>query len=675
MNKFSQLSRDTPQNTISGAVGGQKTGVYSLIMGGVIFSPDSRCSLLTVFQAGETPGARVVLKGLQEHEDEKAATMFTRKTAPRAPRPQPDDRTPNTAGHFRRAEDGAIVILALYFFVIMLVVAGTAIDIARHETSRVTLQNTVDRAILAATDLDQTLEPRAVVQDYFDKAGLGSHLTGIRVEEGPNYRSVSARAAMDVDTWFIKGSPPEDIENSVVTLSDWYEYMGDDVWSAVASGTAENGLPNIEISLIVDVSGSMNYHNRIQNLQVAAKEFIDTMITRNDDGNIITISVVPYAHMVNIGPDMAAHYNLIQPHTYSYCPKFDDAAFHTTGIDPTEPLEILAHFEQQDGFLLFSNLGHLIGEGPDKPISVPWCPNEEFRGNAVLPFSLDADDLKEAIDNLNGYGTTGIDLGMKWGAALLDPGTRPVIDGLIADDVVSGSVSGRPYDYGERNTMKVIILMTDGQNTTQWDISEPYKTGMSDVWVKRDYPGQTLADMPDDYSRFSIRYDDNGTPDDHTDDSFMRRAVTDAERELSHPYGYAEYDDSESSPESTETVTRLSWVEILATWQPLRASGALLFEAYSRGYIPPADFHALGEAPIIEIYANDADARLSNICAATKEQGSMVYTIAFEAPDSGKAVLSDCASSDSHYFDVEGTDISKAFAAIASDIKQLRLTQ
>jgi hypothetical protein len=75
------------------------------------------------------------------------------------------------------------------------------------------------------------------------------------------------------------------------------------------------------------------------------------------------------------------------------------------------------------------------------------------------------------------------------------------------------------------------------------------------------------------------------------------------------------------------------------------------------------------------VNSTEADARLSDICAAAHAQGVVIYTVAFEAPAGGQSALQDCASSPSHYFDVNGTDISSAFSAIASDIRALKLTQ
>ncbi|MCX8955425.1 hypothetical protein OU790_18555, partial [Ruegeria sp. NA] len=67
--------------------------------------------------------------------------------------------------------------------------------------------------------------------------------------------------------------------------------------------------------------------------------------------------------------------------------------------------------------------------------------------------------------------------------------------------------------------------------------------------------------------------------------------------------------------------------------------------------------------------------RTKHICDAAKDQGIIVYGIAFEAPRSGYRTLKDCASSDSHVYDVSGLNLEKAFESIASSIRKLRLTQ
>jgi hypothetical protein len=53
----------------------------------------------------------------------------------------------------------------------------------------------------------------------------------------------------------------------------------------------------------------------------------------------------------------------------------------------------------------------------------------------------------------------------------------------------------------------------------------------------------------------------------------------------------------------------------------------------------------------------------------------IVYGIAFEAPANGQTQIAACASGAANYFDANGIQISTAFAAIANNISQLRLTQ
>jgi len=105
--------------------------------------------------------------------------------------------------HFTRREDGAMTIFAVFIFLMMLLVAGIGVDLMRNEMERTKLQNTIDRAVLAAADLDQTLDPQAVVTDYFDKAGVGEHLSQVTVSDGINFRTVTAQANATTTTQFM----------------------------------------------------------------------------------------------------------------------------------------------------------------------------------------------------------------------------------------------------------------------------------------------------------------------------------------------------------------------------------------------------------------------------------------------------------------------------------------
>ena len=90
---------------------------------------------------------------------------------------------PSRLDRFARNEDGSFIIFGLFMFVLLLLACGMGLDMMRLETARVKLQTTVDRAALAAANLNQELPPQDVVADYFEKAGIGEFLSGVTVTE------------------------------------------------------------------------------------------------------------------------------------------------------------------------------------------------------------------------------------------------------------------------------------------------------------------------------------------------------------------------------------------------------------------------------------------------------------------------------------------------------------
>ena len=80
-------------------------------------------------------------------------------------------------------------------------------------------------------------------------------------------------------------------------------------------------------------------------------------------------------------------------------------------------------------------------------------------------------------------------------------------------------------------------------------------------------------------------------------------------------------------------------------------------------------------AAFSKINSTVKDQRSKHICDAAKDEGIIIYTIGFEAPTAGQKLLEDCASSDGHYFDVDGLEISDAFSSIAASIRKLKLVQ
>ncbi len=160
---------------------------------------------------------------------------------------------------FAREDDGLVTILALFMIMMMIAVGGIQLDFMRHEMERSRLQAVSDRAVLAAADLDQMRDPKTVVEDYFAKSGMTEFLSNVVVDDGLNFRTVTVDASKDMDTQFIGrfGFPTLEVP---------------------AHSQAEERVAKVEISLVLDISGSMATNNRLGEVQNAADIFLDTVL-------------------------------------------------------------------------------------------------------------------------------------------------------------------------------------------------------------------------------------------------------------------------------------------------------------------------------------------------------------------------------------------------------------
>ncbi|WP_121630885.1 TadE/TadG family type IV pilus assembly protein [Tropicibacter alexandrii] len=182
---------------------------------------------------------------------------------------------------FRTEDDGNITIFSIFMLVLILTIAGASVDIMRFEAVRTKLQSSMDRAVLAAADLDQTGDPETVVKDYMAKSGLADTVSQVVTARSLNARTVAADANARMNTLFLN-------------------MAGMDTMTAPARSVAEEKISNVEISLVLDISGSMRFNNRMNNLKPAAQAFVNKVMTDESNG-VTTLNLVPFAGQVNPG--------------------------------------------------------------------------------------------------------------------------------------------------------------------------------------------------------------------------------------------------------------------------------------------------------------------------------------------------------------------------------------
>ncbi|MEQ8877189.1 MAG: VWA domain-containing protein [Phycisphaerales bacterium] len=561
-------------------------------------------------------------------------------------------------GRFRKEEDGNAIILTLFMFVFMLIMAGLGIDLMRHEMERTHLQATLDSAVLAGAGApigSEVDDVKDIIEDYFAKSDMSQYLHDIDtdgegddddIETSLNATRAYAEASMNIDTYLMKLS-------------------GVDQLKAFGAAEAEVRTPKLEVSLVLDVSGSME-GNKLTNLQSAAKNFVTTILNGSDPGNTV-ISLIPFSWNVAPGREIYDALTVNETHDYSSCLRFSSSHYNSAAIYPA------SSYDQQIYTSLYGGFDNLDAEWRS-------CFPEDRA--QILPYSMSESDLYARINALDADGNTSAHIGMKWGAAMLDPQFSSVFTALQDPEVgvVDASLANIPSSYTEGDTLKIIVLMADGQNTDSYyfDANSPYRGNNSPVYRI------TFQEMEFKYGYFtwnvSRRYESTSYVS-YCGYSFFECIYEPADEEKTsyfvrdgNQYYDVEDDDWLNSHEMSNLRESEGYVgEERLTWE--KAWGLMSPDWYGNltGDWGPWNDYRYSERE----GGGTKDTRMQAICSATKGQGVVVYTIGYSISSGGNAEtqLRNCASSGNHYYPTNGSNISAAFSSIASNVQNLRLTQ
>ena len=549
--------------------------------------------------------------------------------------------TLDLARTFRRDEDGSLIAFSLFIFFCMILFGGIAVDLMIYENERTHVQNSTDRAVLAAANLNQTVDPKEVVKDYLAKVN-------ITVTDD------------DIDVFEVGAAPVITGRQVSVDVSGGYQTLlmklvGVETLPFATTSQAEESVSDVEVSLVLDVSGSMGDNNKLANMQDAATHFVDNILAGAEDDRV-SLSLVPYSTQVNAGPLLFSSLTTHHNHNYSHCVNFAPEDFAQNSLQRSRQAR------DQYGNLRYTNGGEPVMEPislsqtahfdpwrsyqSGMSVSMPVCRTESF--SQITPWSNDPVALRTQIESFTAEGNTSIDVAVKWGVALLDPSTNGALNTFTGAGRVDNAFSVRPHAYGRQDSLKFIVVMTDGINTDQFYLRDSFEEGSSPY-----YKNNSSNDI----------YWEREEPSDRDRDSRYREDwynITD-----------------KNWTNSPGTLTRLSWLDAWANMTLQRRAYAYYHftgnnsDFYDNYYDP----YRTVPARSTNASTDTKDRRLSQICSAAKAQNIVIFTIGFEVTDESAEIMRNCASTDQHFYRVEGLDIEFAFSSIANQINQLKLTQ
>ncbi|MDR7123979.1 TadE/TadG family type IV pilus assembly protein [Pseudotabrizicola sp. 4114] len=545
-----------------------------------------------------------------------------------------------SALRFARDEDGHVVVFTAIMATLMLMLAGVGIDIINFETVRTKQQQTLDRATLAAASLTQELDAESVVRDYFAKADMTDHLRLVQFQRTFNASTVRAEAEIELTPIFM----------NLYDLSDSTKLV------ARGASQAEQRINNIEIMLVLDVSGSMA-GTKLTNLKSAASEFIDTVMSQ-DIENRVSIGIVPYNGQVNLPQYLQTMFTSQDDHLVDYVNCFDlpGSTYGSLTLSRTTPMPVTAHADTYST----TSTGYIAPTHSSAVVDIGnrWCPPSQV--NVIRAPTNDRTALKNHINGLTAIGATSINAGLKWGAALLDPSARSLYTGMVSAGQTPSYFGNRPFEYDDREAMKIIVLMTDGEHFAEERMNSGFRVGTSPIW---------RATSGGLYSVFH-----------------QARVNTSSSSNIcnSRPFYVPHLNAWHSRPWNGTTPSTSTCYSTTATytgatqqrWQDLWASVRVSWAA-QQFYVRPLGVTQTNQMNTMRTQTpiNNMNTQLQQVCTLAKAREVMVYGIAFEAPTNGRTQIEQCASSPAHYFNAQGLEISTAFRSIATNISQLKLTQ
>ena len=365
----------------------------------------------------------------------------------------------------RKDRKASVALMFGLMLPILLGFMGLGFDAARAHFIQVRISKAVDQAALAAASSRGTDTERKGIAERIFAANYGTGL-------------FAPPATVNVN---IQADGRVDISVDATMETPFASFVGYPEFAIHAEGAAQRPLLDIEIALVVDVSGSMSASSsggmtRMEALRDAAQTLL-TSLQDNIPSNVnVRVAIVPYNVNVNIGTGNAqfvtdTNHALFSGTSWAGCVQEREPPFHITNdynetasngsgkwhayIWPPEP------DVQTSGVNSCINPSNGTGSGyaslreSTGPSDVQTAgPNMNCTRQPILPLTSDMTAVETAVANLQhapNYGTL-IAPGVSWGLRVLSP----------------GEPFSEASDFSPSST-KIMIVLTDGEqiNDTQ----------------------------------------------------------------------------------------------------------------------------------------------------------------------------------------------------------------
>ena len=363
-------------------------------------------------------------------------------------------------GRFGKNRDGNFMVMAGVVLGVLALAVGFAVDIGQMMNARSALGNAIDAAVTStARDLTTgtatETEATKIIKVYLDANSSGGILSANQI--------VIDKVTLDRTQYTLQVS-------AYVDVPLFFPLFGTEKTRRVSqTGAAVYSFRQLEIAMMLDLTGSMKSGTKVQDLKNAAKDAVETIFKDQSPSRPrVRVALIPYANAVNVGSSLAASSVFIETkdseRKQAPCnttPRLPSKSSNSTNNKYNCATERKGDYQYTDDGpeLSMVNRDKFLPEYADGKADVGpsiICPKAE-----IMPLTSDAQALKSRIDSFEFEGGTAGHIGVQWSWYLLSPNWA---GGLPEDQ--------RPMDYDNTKRGKYAILMTDGLfNLSYFDAS------------------------------------------------------------------------------------------------------------------------------------------------------------------------------------------------------------
>mgnify|MGYP003575770690 CR=1 FL=1 len=198
------------------------------------------------------------------------------------------------AGRLAVESRGNVAMLFGLTLPVLILMTVGGVDIHRASTVRVNLQDALDAAALAAA--------RSPYVDNENIQRVGMAALKANLKAYPDVTLLEADTTFVLEDEVVVADARVDVQTLVanIFLPPYGQFM-DDRLPVGAHSEVDRSSRNIEVALVLDVTGSMDEGTRMEDLIAAAKDLVDIVVQPVQTPYYSKVALVPYSSAVNVG--------------------------------------------------------------------------------------------------------------------------------------------------------------------------------------------------------------------------------------------------------------------------------------------------------------------------------------------------------------------------------------